>query len=60
VLLAALAAALCFGLTALLPASVIVSMPRFAPTSQRLALSMGLVQQASSLGQLAGPAILAF
>lgn len=60
VLLAAVAAAVCFGLTGLLPSSVIASMPRLAPTSQRLALSMGLVQQASSIGQLVGPAILAF
>jgi predicted MFS family arabinose efflux permease len=58
--LAAAAATICLGLTALVPSSVIVSMPRFAPTSQRLALSMGLVQQASSIGQLAGPAVLAF
>ena len=60
VFLVAAASAVCLGVTGLLPSSVIVSMPRFAPTSQRLALSMGLVQHASSIGQLAGPAVLAF
>lgn len=46
-------------MTALLPASVIASMPRFAPSAPLLAMSMGLVQQASALGQLVGPALLA-
>jgi MFS family permease len=54
------AAALCFGVAALLPASVIASMPSLSPTPRRLALSIGLVQQASSTGQAFGPAILAY
>lgn len=60
VFVATTAAALCLGLSALLPASVIITMPRLVGSPQRLALSMGMIQQASSVGQLGGPAILAF
>jgi len=58
--LVATAAGLCLGISALLPATVIATMPRLAHSSQKLALSMGLIQQASALGQSFGPPILAF
>jgi MFS family permease len=54
-----LAACACFGLTGLLPATVIASMPLFAPSPQRMALGMGLIQQASSTAQVVGPVALA-
>lgn len=57
--LAAFGAGICLGAAALLPASIIVTMPRLLPSTQQLALAMGTVQQASSVGQLAGPAALA-
>jgi len=57
--LLAVAAIACMGFAALLPASVIASMPRFAPGATQLMLALGLVQQASSIGQLAGPALFA-
>ena len=56
----AFCAGLCLGIAALLPASILAAMPRLADTSQKLALSVGLIQQASALGQAAGPVILAF
>lgn len=59
VALAAAGAGLCLGLSALVPASIIVTMPRLVPSTPQLALAMGMVQQASSIGQLGGPAILA-
>jgi len=55
----AAAAALGLAVTALLPASVIASAPRLAPTTGQLALTMGLIQQAAAIGQFAGPVILA-
>ncbi len=54
-----MAACACFGLTGLLPATVIASMPIFAPSPQRMALAMGLIQQASSTAQVVGPVALA-
>lgn len=60
VFLVAIGAGLCLGITALLPASIIATMPTLSPSSQQLALSMGLVQQCSALGQCIGPVILAF
>lgn len=57
--LAVAAAGVCLGLAALLPSSIIVTMPRLLASNQQLALAMGMVQQASSVGQLAGPALLA-
>lgn len=59
VMLAAAGAGICLGFSALLPSSIIVTMPRILPSTPQLALAMGMVQQASSIGQLGGPAILA-
>jgi len=58
-LVVAAAAALGLAVTALLPASVIATAPRLAPSVGQLALTMGLIQQAASIGQFAGPVILA-
>lgn len=58
--LAVAAAGLCLGLAALMPSSILVTMPRLLSSNQQLALALGMVQQASSIGQLGGPAILAF
>jgi MFS family permease len=52
-------AAVGLAVTALLPASVIATAPRLAPTVGKLALTMGLIQQAAAIGQFAGPVILA-
>lgn len=54
------AAGLCLGLAALMPSSILVTMPRLLSSNQQLALALGIVQQASSIGQLGGPALLAF
>ena len=59
VLFAAAAAGVCLGVSALLPASVFVTMPRVTATAPQLALSVGLIQQASAIGQCVGPVILA-
>ncbi len=53
------AAGACFALTGLLPSTVISSMPQFAPTPQRMALGMGMIQQASSIAAVAGPVAIA-
>lgn len=53
------AAALSFCITALVPASVIASAPRLTDTARQLALTIGIIQQASSIGQFVGPVILA-
>ncbi len=60
VAVSAICAGLCLGIAALLPASILAAMPRLADTSQKLTLSVGLIQQASALGQVVGPVILAF
>lgn len=52
-------ACISLGLTGLLPSTVISSMPRFVEGPQRLAIGMGLVQQASSVGQIVGPVAVA-
>ena len=59
-LLVAISAGLCLGVAALLPATVIATISRDASSSSTLALSMGFIQQSSTLGQLIGPVILAF
>lgn len=59
VYLAAAGAGACMGFAALLPATIIVTMPRIVPSTQQLAMAMGLVQQASAVGQLGGPALIA-
>jgi MFS family permease len=50
---------ICLGFAALLPATIIITMPRLVSSTTQLALGMGMVQQASSIGQLGGPALLA-
>jgi MFS family permease len=59
VLLVFAAAGLCFGVSALLPASIISTVPQYAPSSRRLALAMGVIQQSSGFGQMIGPALIA-
>lgn len=59
VTIVAASAALSLGITALLPASVIASAPRLTDTPRKLAMTLGTIQQASSVGQFAGPVILA-
>lgn len=58
--LVAVAAGLCLGVAALLPAAIISSVPRYAPTQRELALGMGMIQQSSGFGQMIGPALIAF
>lgn len=59
-ILVIIAACGCLGLSGILPSTIIASMPRFAPGSKRLAIAMGILQQASSVGQVLGPVALAF
>jgi hypothetical protein len=56
---AALAAA-SLGLTGLIPASIYAAAPRLAATSALLAISLGLINQVTNIGNLAGPAAMAF
>jgi predicted MFS family arabinose efflux permease len=58
VLIAALASA-SLAVTGLIPASVFAAAPRFAATSALLAILLGLLNQASNLGNLFGPAAMA-
>jgi len=58
-LLVAGAATAGLAVTALLPASIIASAPKLSGTTQRLALTLGLLQQAAAIGQFVGPVILA-
>jgi MFS family permease len=55
----ALLASLSLGLTGLIPGSIYAAAPRLAPTSALLAIALGLINQASNLGNLAGPAAMA-
>lgn len=57
--LVASAAAVGFATTALLPASVFSTIPRFADNNQSIALMLSLIQQSAAIGQLFGPIILA-
>lgn len=58
ILIAALASA-SLAVTGLIPASVFAAAPRFAATSALLAIVLGLLNQASNLGNLFGPAAMA-
>jgi len=58
-LVAALAAA-SLGITGLVPASVYAAAPKLAPTSALLAISLGLINQVTNIGNLAGPAAMAW
>ncbi len=45
-------------LTGLVPGSIFATAPRLAPTSAVLAISLGLINQTSNIGNLVGPAAL--
>jgi MFS family permease len=60
VALVAVLAAASLGLTGLIPGSIYAAAPRIAPTSAILAIALGLINQASNLGNLAGPSTMAF
>lgn len=45
-------------LTGLIPASIFAAAPGFAPNPALLAIAIGLVNQTSNIGSLAGPAVL--
>ncbi|MPZ39227.1 MAG: MFS transporter [Rhizobiales bacterium] len=53
-----LAAALALGIGGLAPGAIYAAAPHTAPTPSAVPPTIGLVQQASSLGQFAGPAVL--
>ena len=53
-------AACSLALTGLIPGSIHAAAPRLAPTSALLAISLGLIQQVTNLGNLTGPAAMAF
>jgi DHA1 family inner membrane transport protein len=52
-------ASLSLAVTGLIPASIFAAAPRFAASSALLAIVLGLVNQASNLGNLFGPAAMA-
>jgi predicted MFS family arabinose efflux permease len=51
----ALLAALALGVGGLAPGAIYASAPRVAPTAETLPITVGMFQQASNLGQFAGP-----
>jgi predicted MFS family arabinose efflux permease len=51
-------AALSLAVTGLVPATIFAAAPRVSPAPQLLGITMGLVVQATNLGQLLGPAAL--
>ena len=53
-------AAASLGLTGLIPGSIYAAAPRIAPTSAMLAIALGLINQLSNIGNLSGPAAMAF
>jgi MFS transporter, DHA1 family, inner membrane transport protein len=54
----ALAAALALGIGGFAPGAIYAAAPRAAPSPQAVPLTIGLMQQASNLGQFAGPVVL--
>jgi predicted MFS family arabinose efflux permease len=48
-------AALALGIGGLLPGSIFAAIPRFAPTPALVTPTVGLIQQASNIGQFIGP-----
>ncbi|MPZ36978.1 MAG: MFS transporter [Rhizobiales bacterium] len=60
VMLVAILAAASLGLTGLVPGSIYAAAPRLAPTSAVLAIALGLINQVTNLGNLAGPTSMAF
>jgi len=59
VALVAVLAAASLGLTGLIPASIYAAAPKLAPTSALLAIALGLINQVTNIGNLAGPAAMA-
>jgi MFS family permease len=59
VALVAVLAAMSLGLTGLIPGSIYAAAPRLAPTSALLAIALGLINQVTNIGNLAGPAVMA-
>lgn len=59
VVLVAVLAALSLGLTGLIPGSIYAAAPKLAPTSALLAIALGLINQVTNIGNLAGPAAMA-
>ena len=53
-------AAASLGLTGLIPGSIYAAAPRIAPTSAMLAIALGLINQVTNIGNLSGPAAMAF
>jgi MFS transporter, DHA1 family, inner membrane transport protein len=56
----ALLAALALGVGGLAPGAIYASAPKVAPTTDTLPVTVGLYQQASNLGQFAGPLAIGF
>jgi predicted MFS family arabinose efflux permease len=56
----ALLAALALGVGGLAPGAIYSAAPRVAPTPEALPTTIGLFQQASNLGQFAGPVTIGF
>jgi MFS family permease len=59
VALIAVLAFACLGITGLIPGSIFAAAPRFAHSSALLAIVLGMINQASNLGSLFGPAAVA-
>jgi MFS family permease len=55
----AVLAAASLGLTGLIPGSIYAAAPKLAPTSAMLAIALGLINQVTNIGNLAGPAAMA-
>jgi MFS family permease len=58
VTLVAALACMSLAITGLIPASIFIAAPRLAPQAPVLAVTLGLVMQASNIGQVLGPAAL--
>lgn len=56
----AVLASLSLGLTGMIPGSIYAAAPRFAPTSAVMAIVFGLINQATNIGNLAGPPVMAW
>jgi hypothetical protein len=60
VALVAALAACSLALTGLIPGSIHAAAPKLAPTSALLAITLGIIQQVTNLGNLTGPSALAW
>jgi MFS family permease len=56
----AVLASLSLGLTGLIPGSIYAAAPKLVPASALLAIALGLINQATNIGNLLGPAVTAF